>query len=316
MNYYEIVDFVNDLLNKNEEWVERYARYADQIIENKERYEAGRENFHVYSPLSVYTNVSKAKGTLEYDLRFLGQSVATIKVEGKKVLISTRGKEDGNSSYFGYNIELDNKKWTSPEAKDFRKHFEKCIDKKTKSSEHHVENELLTEFKKKKRSEKKLCNIQPVRLSGMFFQMPTPLAASGNKIEYSKSNGGGIDILSRVKHGNNEINLCVMELKDENKVAEPPAKVMKQAVAYAIFIARLLRSKSRNEWYKLFGFSGDVPADLTLDVTIVMPKNADQCENFGKKIRVCANTELKLYSLYFIKDSYDFTGSLKDSMLL
>lgn len=317
MDYKETVNEVNNLLTSNEEWVERYAGYTKKINKNKSGYEADRKKFREWLPLYVYTNVGKLLvGSHEYDLRFFGQSVATIKVSGDTVLISTKGKEDSNSKYFNVKNKLNDVDWTGTEAKAFREAFKKCEDKEAKSPEHHVENTLLAEFRKKDRKTKKLCNIQPVRLSGMFFQMPTPLTASGSEIKYSEANGGGIDILSRAKHHDNKTNLCVMEVKDENIGNEPPEKAMKQAISYATFIAQLLRSKSGKEWYNLFGFKGNVPDQLTIDVAIVMPEDKERNNNFGEKgIKVLENTYLNLYSLYFKKDTHDFIGSLKDSLL-
>jgi hypothetical protein len=323
MDYQETVNAVNDLLTSNGEWEERYAGYTKKISKNKNSYEADRKKFHEWLPLYVYTNVGKLLvGTHEYDLRFFGQSVATIKVSGKEVLISTEGKEKSNLKYFRIENKLNDRDWIGTEAKEFRKAFKECKDSEAKSPEHHVENALLAEFRKRDKKRKKLCNIQPVRLSGMFFQMPTPLTASSKDIKYATQYGGGIDILSRVKHLDNKTNLCVMEVKDENIGVEPPTKAMEQAVAYATFIARLLRSKSGNEWYKLFGFSGNVPEQLTIDVAVVMPANDIRNDNFEEeKLEVCKNTKLKLYALYFKKDPkdpkdpYDFIGSLKDSIL-
>ena len=48
--------------------------------------------------------------------------------------------------------------------------------------------------------------------------MPTPLSASKKDIKYVRI-GGGIDILARIKHKDNNVRLCVMELKDENITA-------------------------------------------------------------------------------------------------
>ena len=211
----------------------------------------------------------------------------------------------------------------STKASKFRAAFTKELLKKEKgkSREHHVENMLLAEFGKS--TDKKLCNIKPIRLCGLFFQMPTQLTASKETINLAKKGkGGGIDILARVRHkkkyGGRRI--CVMELKDENKSDEPPQKVMKQAVAYATFIARLLRSESGNNWYKIFGFSNEtVPDELTIDVSVVMPYDEVRNENFEtiEPIQVAENTYLKLYSLYFIRNENgvrEFVGSLKDDI--
>jgi hypothetical protein len=100
---------------------------------------------------------------------------------------------------------------------------------------------------------------------------------------------------------------------------------MEQAIAYATFIARLLRSDSGKEWYKIFGFTKDIPAELTIDVAIVMPYDENRKERFETEenepiiVPIDDNTSLKLYSLYFERnengDLKEFVGSLKDDML-
>jgi len=323
MKFSKLVCDVNDLLTKNQfEWENRFAEYAKQIKKNERFYKEGISKFQVKAPLYRYTNISSVKDKkLEYDIRFCGQSIATVKVKNDIVKIST--KHDKNTSYFGVDIQLDNADWKDKLSSKFRAAFTKELHKeeKGKSSEHHVENILLSEFGKKKSENKKLCNIQPIKLCGLFFQMPTPLGASIEPINYTAEKGGRIDILTRVRHKDNSVRLCVMELKDENIDKEPPHKVMFQAIVYATFIARLLRSKTGNEWYKIFGFGKDVPKSLIINVSIVMPYDKDRNENFEESeiIQVSENTYLKLYSLYFQRNEngvQEFFGSLKDDLFI
>ena len=301
--------------------------YADKINNNLSTYIKGRKRFRIQDPLYLYTCVSNLLNThtLNYDLRFLGQSIACIKISNNNVIIHTKkAQKKSNQKYFSIGVSLDEEEWQSYMAKKFRSAFNKCKSIHGRSNEHKIEAGLLREFQKKDGRAKSLRNIQPVVLANCFFQMCTPVTASLKDINYSAAKGGGIDILARVKHVNNSVRLCVMELKDENNNSEPPQKVMTQAVAYATFIARLLRSESGNKWYKLFGFSGDVPKELIIDTSIVMPlPSLGEREDFAKeRIKVMEDTYIELYSLYFrVKEnflgriSYEFEGSLKDEML-
>jgi len=329
MEYTNTINTVNRLLTDEKEWVSRYRGYSEKIIGNQQKYEEGKKKFRVNPPLYLYTCIGNLikNSSLQYDLRFLGQSIATIKVKNNTVYITAgKKKTAGNIKYFDINIPLREEYWNSYNANKFRKAFKKCKDKRSHSDEHRIESSLLSEFKKNSRDEKVLCNIQPVLLANTFFQMATPIKASKtDSISYSKQFGGGIDILSRVKHKDNSVRPCVMELKDEYSTSEPPEKVMKQAVAYGTFIARLLRSESGNSWYKLFGFSRAVPNELIVDVAIVMPlpTNKELADFNMEKLKVCENTYLELYTLYFIDNKtnnvneydYEFKGSLKDNML-
>jgi hypothetical protein len=319
MNYKDEVQKFNILLNKNTGWGARFADYAKKILENQDKYKKGCKQFRVRKPLTVYTSVGLAKEPrLKYDLRFAGQSVATINVKDERVTIST--KDGPNKDYFGINETLKSIDWNSPGASHFRAAFtEKLREKnKGKSREHLLENFLLNEFGKNASSTKKLCNIQPVRLSGAFFQMLTPFAASTDDVTYANADGGGgIDILARIRHRNGEVRLCVMELKDENHSAKAPAKAMKQALAYATFLARLLNSQSGEQWYKIYGFKGKMPQSITIHVVALMPKGAGE-ENFETEpeIQVGKTTQLKLCSLYFDEKGgkYNFSGSLVDEI--
>jgi hypothetical protein len=320
MNYKEIVNEINILLSDNIlEWERRYDGYLKLIKEKEEIYRS--KKFRVIYPLSLYTSISRIEN-FEYDIRFCGQSIATVTVNDD-VLVSTKGKDPNNKKYFHVDISLENKKtWRDRKASEFRGKFTKELRNivKLNSPEHNVENVLLEEFAKTGSVDKTLCNIQPIKLCGAFFQMPTPLSASKEPINYSAHNrGGGIDILARVTHNIKDVRICVMEIKDENKKGESPQKVMEQAVAYATFVARLLRSKSGNDWYKMFGFRKSIPKNLEIDVAIVMPFDEDRNENFEKieKIKVSENTYLNLYSLYYktIENNvHEFWGSLKDNI--
>lgn len=326
MKYLETVEKVSNLLTDDTEWVNRFKGYATYIKLNEQNHIIGRRRFKIPKPFYLYSSIVKLKNkcTLYYDLRFLGQSVATLKVDKEIVTISTEKKETKNKQWFNIDIPLNNVLWKGNKASKFRKGFKDCTETRGKSPEHAVESALLSEFKQEKKQLKSLYNIQPVLLANSFFQMPTPLSASAKKIKYANSSGGGIDILARVKHEGNKVRLCVMELKDENTNTEPAEKVMNQAIAYATFIAHLLRSESGNTWYNIFGFSGNVPERLIIDTSIVMPFPTNgKIEHINKeKIEVLNNTYIELYDLYFEDntstnegDNYKFIGTLKDEMM-
>ncbi len=327
MKFAKTVGIVNKLLIDNDEWIIRYENYAGKITVNKHIHEAGRKKFRIFSPLYLYTSISNLLfiNVLNYDLRFLGQSIAKIKIKNDVVKIKTdRIKDSSNLKYFGIDMPLLDENWDSNKANKFRIEFKKCKSIKGHSNEHKIESGLLSEFHSKSKSQKSLSNIQPVLLANSFFQMATPIKASLSEIIYSNDKGGGIDILSRVKHKNHSVRLCVMELKDEYSNSEPSQKVMNQAIAYATFIANLLRGKSGNNWYEIFGFSGNVPEVLTIDVSIVLPypKKGEPEDFNNERVEILENTYIELYSLYFKVKSkfidgynYEFTGSLKEEMM-
>jgi len=319
--------FVNELLDKNNEWEKRYNGYTEKIKANKDRYKSGKLKFRIDSYFRLYTSISKfnGNGVLNYDLRYHGQSVAKISVRNNEVFLDTnKSKAETNELHFGIKTVPKDEKWSSYKSRKFRKEFKDCKIQHGRSKEHLIESEFLAEFSKSSSKNKGLCNIQPVTLCGLFFQFATPLMASKDEVNYSSQYGGGIDILARVKHLDNSVRLCVMELKDHNTGSEPPKKVMKQAIAYAAFLARLLRSDSGDEWYKIMGFSGNVPGKLIIDTVIVMPYKQDLLPDTFvlEQYEVCKDTFLELQTLYFSSSTgslgkrlYDFQGSLVDTLL-
>lgn len=136
--------------------------------------------------------------------------------------------------------------------------------------EHDLESQLLVEFSQHTSDKKRISDIQPITMLGTKakFQMPTPITASNvkkgvNHIKYSGSSGGGIDILARsgVSRG---VKLTVIELKDTYSTSEPPSAVIQQAIAYAVFLNRLLREnpKASLAWWRFFGFGGEIPKKI------------------------------------------------------
>lgn len=166
--------------------------------------------------------------------------------------------------------------WDSKEAQAFRSHFKNYNknNPEQKTPERCIEELLLNEMSQQSTE---LRDISPVKLLNAYFQMPTPLGASGNELKYSGFRGGGIDILARIGKGKGT-KLCVIELKDENKETEPQPKVMVQALRYATFIAYLLRSEVGTGWWNLFGFSGSIPKSLNVHVLTLMPESGSKEE--------------------------------------
>lgn len=336
MNNKEIVNQTSCLLEENrKEWEDRYDRYAKEI--DLDQYADDRKKFRIPKPLNAYSSISRVekltKYLTSYDLRYQGQSIGEIIVKNGKVYLNTKGKEEQNSKYFQYSQPWNSGyvEWISTDAREFRKHFMSLDKSNAHSPEHKIEQFLLSEFSKETRSsEKKLCSIQPVRLGGLFFQMPTPLKASDHSkgqinLEYKNQSGGGIDILARIKDKGNNPKLAVLELKDENKKSEPQKEVMWQALAYATFIAYLLRSKSGTFWWEeVFGFKkGSLPNDKPIEIIVatIMPRQegTEFLEGELDEISVEGlNIKLIPQTLYFNKDENGnptaFYGTLKDNL--
>lgn len=327
---------------KNAAWKEIYMKYVKGIIENQEVYKKCAK-FHVNKPLVVYSTMSKVKTDSkikEFDLRFAGQSVGLIKIQNKNGVLkrdltvsADKAKRAKDNFGFTCSKELKRVDWLSNDAREFRRFYYGCnstVSVRIKSEEHRVESFLLNEFNKKTRAEnKKLCNIKPVKLGGKFFQFSTALVASGHDpkiaITETSSQGGGIDILARVRHNKdgNRSRIAVIEIKDENNKNEPQEDVMFQALIYATFVGYLLcpKSECRNEWYKIF-FNFNEKAKLpdgplNIDVVTLMPKSSKDEAEETESIEIDdGSVILHPYTLYYKKDidgnPVDFSGTLCD----
>lgn len=307
--YNSVIEETRTLLSANPEWRERYAAYAASISENIDIIRTARQKFALTSALSAYINVSNAKNAkraLNFELRHLGQSVADLAIRDGVIIVDTSRFDEKNERDFGCGIMLSKALWRSPDADRFRSFFhnrspERLPGSAKKNEEHRLESLLLAEFSKSKG--KALPNIQPVKVAGLRFPTPTPLSASDHgKVDYANFYGGGIDILARTGKGK-YAKLCVIELKDENKDAEPVGDVLKQAIKYTVFIRELLRSDAGAAWWKLFGFNATgnnpIPENLIIYAACAMPDKPDADTSFaGTEYRIGSDI-IRLHYIYF-----------------
>lgn len=312
----KIIKEAQDLLSKNTEWKKRYADYAQAILANTDYIKVNRRKLKEYPPLHYYISTSiarNARNTLLLDVRYRGQSVATMKAFRDGVTISTKGKISKNLRDFDCKIELNDTNWNGKESQKFRSFFKNRVksrnSKKNKGNEeHNVENLLLSEFSKERSKEKPILNIQPVKLCGIIFGVPTPISASDHKkpLKYAKHHGGGIDIFARTGCGGRSTYLTVIEVKDENNTKEPPLDALKQAIQYSVFIRELLRSSSGNDWYKMFGFEGEMPKSLKIRVACAMPDDISE-KSFANTVYTIGCDSIECHYIYFKYDGQKLT---------
>lgn len=313
-NFKNVVKQVQNFLKENTEWKERYSCYAKSIEANLPIINEQRKNFNQFNPLRLYITTGSLKDKKAvFSVRYLGQEVAKLSVKGENIILSTKGYEKNNTEHFGCNISVNNEDWTGKCASDFRKYFSnhyknniKRKNERKRNEEHRIESLLLAEFSKRSSVSKNLTGIQPVKIANACFPMPTPISASNHTgIKYSGCSGGGIDIFARV--GKHPTRLCVIEVKDETVSKEPPIKATEQAVAYATFIRELLRHDPT--WYKLFGFSGELPRSLTILASCAMPYNKDLYDTSfdGQIIDIDDNDKIELRYIYFEENNNNIT---------
>ena len=317
--YGKVVEAVLESLAENPEWKRRYHKYCldEGAISSIGKM---RKAFRVRAPIYPYLSISKAinadASTATFDLRYQGQSIADLVVSSKPgennqgyevALRINQGKAKTNLRDFGFSMAENasgNPIWSLKDAAKFRAHFKaepvRADAGNKKNQEHRVESEILTDMLKRSNAAGKILrNMQPALLCGERFQMPTPLSASGVKngrLVYGGPQGGGVDILARAGHGGST-SLCIIEVKDQNESKEPPQTAMKQAIAYATFIWQLLRADAElgKKWWKMFGFSRDIPAQLTLFAVVAMPAKDSDDKFPGAEIQLNQNDKIVLH---------------------
>lgn len=265
--YEELVRGVQQALREDdslEPWQERYVRYMRAIQQHLPEATAARRAFpRDIRPFHCYTKIGTLnKNPCDFDLRFLGQSVGMLKsMGGKARLVVDSDQEKANRDYFDCTLgTIKGADWShGKEASSFRDHFEKKLAQentipKTRFPEHMVESALFTELEKEAGATKELTGIQPIMVEGLRgtrFHMKTALSASNaaeGKLPEVSEDGGEIDIFCRWRRGN-QSRLTVIELKKDRKQFQ---NVLRQAIAYAVFIRELARSPSGLDWMQLW----------------------------------------------------------------
>jgi hypothetical protein len=309
MNISNIIKETQDLLLDNSEWENRYKCYADKILANINVVKLNRSKFYEFPPLYFYistTNAKDSKTKLLLDVRYRGQSVATLKADKNDIVISTKDKEGTNLRDFNCSIKLNGIPWQDKQVIEFRKFFKNRTNSRNtgnnkKNDEHHVESLLLNEFSKPYSKGKQITEIKPIKIERIRFGMPTPISASNHKaLKYSTHKGGGIDIFAKTGKGRATY-LTVIEVKDENNYKEPPEDALKQAIQYAVFVRELLRSNCGQNWYKIFGFSGIIPKILTIRAVCAMPDDFLD-KTFAKQTYQISGDKIECHYTYFKYD--------------
>ncbi len=263
-----------DLLDQIEAcWKEAEAetlvdKWAAQLKNNKPKIIEAVKTFREWDPLHVYLTVTKAMNPhVSFSLRYQGQEVAILKINGDVRIKISADTAKNNEKYFNLNTESEFL-WRSDEGANFRKYFKNPkLDKKGRIHEHRIESEFLKQMSDNtsKKFDGTLKGIQPVLLADCPFQFPLPI--SGNT-GIPKATRGNIDILARRTPVGGITRISIWELKKPGN----PGHAIEQAYIYAVTLIKMLRSKESGKiWYQdIIGFSGDIPDKLTIESVVAV----------------------------------------------
>jgi len=281
---------IDEIFEKNKNRIERDSEEWLKVLENGGKaYNLAKKAFHQWYPLRTYVSVTKAKSSIpEFSIRFLGQEVACLVVEGEEVFLVLKNHKRKNNKF---NCPLEDGKyaWRGEKANEFRKHFKKIMASEEKpevrSPEHRVESKFLTEIcEGSGKFGIKDLKIRPILIADKFpLQVPVPISANTGKPKFSK---GNIDILSRHKGRDNKDRLCLWELKREGEYKH----AISQVYIYAYTLLKILRhTKNGIGWYKAFGFNRNIPKSLEIEAVVAISQ--EQEKKFNKEKLELEQTE-------------------------
>ena len=294
-------------LDNNTQSIEQYKNYAVCMLKNRDSFMQARSKFNQRGLLHYYLTIGKTKEKdISFDIRYLGQSVGTIKIENDDVILSVTETQNKNSrKYFNYEMgTLAGVNWSNDEeAVLFREFFNKQCDGQPHQKEHLVESALFSELGKKSSRNKQLCNITPIAYEGTRIHMKTALKGSDKKKTSTYSTQGGeIDVLCRRIVRPGESRLVVIEVKDENKQDESFDLAMNQAITYAVFLWKLIHSEAGEYWMELFGMQNQKREGFSIDCVVAMPKGVTKPSFTGNKIELINENGVKEFlELHFIE---------------
>lgn len=246
---------------------QRSARWAAAALQGLEAVEAAGEKFREWRPLRFYVALgTRATGARAiFSVRFFGQEVAQVEVTQSPALVVSARHATANQKYFGLATPAGSYPWNGREATAFRKAFRVLADSqgpiKPRSTEHVFESRLLEEMESTVAEEKFAGTFADVRHVGLTrheypFQCPVPISASAGM---PAGRIGHVDVLAR--RGLGKPRLSVWELKAPGQLQ----RVVAQAYIYSVEFALMLRGQGGADWWRLFGFSGKLPAKLEFE---------------------------------------------------
>ena len=136
-------------------------------------------------------------------------------------------------------------------------------------------------------------------LSGFPLQFPLPISGSSG---VPKASNGHIDILARRRSG--RFCLSVWELKAPGRYQ----KTLHEVSIYSATLLKMLRDPDLGqEWYKIFGFSGKIPAALCIEAVLAV--TGDQRKKVEREKvehnlpKYIGNDSIDFFAAYYDKDT-------------
>ena len=252
-DYYALAKLVLEQLDKNEEsWTSRFKRYYDEgkFLDKQNFLKEYESSLSVPDTINKYSPISAGKNTVQ--LRCMGALIAhlvlksnswEIRSDDAARFFSVPDVENRTNldSYLLYHNKWSDEIKTALQGIELKKEYENNI-----SQEHKLESLIHSRIESGK-----FADLKPIQfVEGCRFQMPVPFSANkiakANYFKFLKKGKGNIDILAKDKNNT----LTVIELKDSFESSERPSEAIKQALIYAVFMAKLIQTENAGNWFK------------------------------------------------------------------
>jgi hypothetical protein len=280
-----LFESISVLLEDNQKKIgSTLAGWLSELTPCIRKVRSDKDLFHRWSPLRINISLVGVKTkNPKFSVRFLGQEVGNIIVDNgtARLCISSRHYKN-NQAWFArhhskgggdFGLPPGKYEWKKAEAIKFRRDFRDVQNSphiKPGIPEHRIESAFIEEMEsgKKNKFQGRVGFIQPVKVARCPLQFPLPVSASKG---YPELKFGHIDILARRGYGRN-VNLSVWELKSPGVLSH----AVKQAYIYALTLRHILKSQHGKEWYRLCGFTRNVPAKLHIEAVVAITEDKEK----------------------------------------
>jgi hypothetical protein len=310
---HKIQKAINDLWEEHSHFKDKQRSWLNQMGETQRLAALFRKCFHQWRPLSAYVRAgsSGGEGSFGLSLRFFGQEVARLTRRNGEIHLSISGKTAQTNKQFFPELSVGQGRypWNSTKERDGEaKKFRRFFRDKTSSSfrlhspEHAVESRFIREMSSKSSTKFNgmFSGIQPVTIAGFPLQVPLPISGSSGS---PKAKPGHIDILARRRTG--KVYLSVWELKAPGAYKH----ALLQVYIYAATLLKMLRDPDYGQkWYRMFGFSGNLPKALRIEAVIAITKDQQaklhiERENNKDLPLQIGNDRIDLFVAYYDRDT-------------
>ena len=260
-------DLLNSVIEKSQktieqskDWHVKYDKQVNTMLESRTLLDQFKiKRLTKDSALQFYLNEITQPDLITITAKYKGNGIATITITKDTAQISTETFDKTNKELFNIDTKLKNEDLNTIQTHKFLEHFNQDIKLKTKPNKETQESMLLAEFSKTSSYDKLLTGIQPIKYADtLYYNIPMTIGA--NPTEY-------INILARTKVRK----ITIIETLEDGQDLDT---ILAQATAKAVFLTNLLHTENGESIYRLMGYHGRLPNQITIKVCIAVPKSS------------------------------------------